>query len=181
MVKCIPTIMAQLKKEKTFYHHRITIFEVGSISKTFTGTLMAKAIIDKKVGLDDDIRKYLKEPYPNLAYQGRPVKILHLVTHTAGLPAFLPHRPDLFNHSPDSVPLLLTAVHKNYNKNMFLKDLYTVKIDTAPGFNYKYSNVDAQLVGFILENVYHKSYAALIEEFITAPLHTTHTQVVVKG
>ncbi len=169
-----------IEKGKELSPTQNTIYEIGSISKTFTGTLLAKAIVDKKVDLDDDIRKYLNEPYPNLEYQGKPVKILHLVTHTAGLPPFLPNRPDLFKHSPDSVPLLLTAVHKNYNKNNFLKDLHTVKLDTTPGFNYKYSNVDAQLVAFILESVYHKPFAALIKEFITSPLHMTRTEVIVK-
>ncbi|HEY8918928.1 MAG TPA: serine hydrolase, partial [Chitinophaga sp.] len=54
-----------------------TIYEIGSISKTFTGFLLARAIADKKINPDDDIRKYLHDPYPNLAYNGKPVKIMH--------------------------------------------------------------------------------------------------------
>jgi serine-type D-Ala-D-Ala carboxypeptidase/endopeptidase len=49
--------------------NRETIYEIGSITKTFTGVLLGKAILDKKIGLDDDIRKYLKDPFPNLSYQ----------------------------------------------------------------------------------------------------------------
>jgi D-alanyl-D-alanine-carboxypeptidase/D-alanyl-D-alanine-endopeptidase len=56
-----------------------TVYEIGSISKTFTGTLLAQAVKDKKVKIDDDIRKYLDGSYPNLEYQGKPIKLSHLV------------------------------------------------------------------------------------------------------
>ncbi|HEU4552726.1 MAG TPA: serine hydrolase [Chitinophaga sp.] len=45
-----------------------TIYEIGSITKTFTGTLLARALLDKKLRLEDDIRKYLPGTYPNLEY-----------------------------------------------------------------------------------------------------------------
>lgn len=169
------------EKGKHLFPTQKTIYEIGSISKTFTGTLLANAIIDRKVKLNDDIRKYLNGNYPNLEYKGQPIKIVHLVTHTAGLPPFLPNRPDIFQHPMDSVPLLLTAIQKNYTKNKLLIDLHKVRLDSIPGFNYKYSNVDAQLVGFILENVYHKSYAELVKKFITTPLSMVHTEVAIKS
>ncbi len=131
-----------------------TIYEIGSISKTFTGTLLAKAIADKKVKLDDDIRKYLTGNYPNLEYNGQPIKLVHLVNHTSGLPPFLPNKPEVFQHPQNSIPFLITAIQKNYTKEKFLNDLRNIKIDTVPGFNYKYSNVAAQLLSFILEKVY---------------------------
>ena len=41
-----------------------TIYEIASLTKTMTGTLVAQAVLDGKLNLDDDIRKYLKEDYP---------------------------------------------------------------------------------------------------------------------
>lgn len=158
-----------------------TIYEIGSISKTFTGTLLAKALADKKVALSDDIRKYLKGSYPNLEYNGQPIKIVHLVNHTSGLPPFLPNKPEVFQHPQDSIPLLITAIQKNYTKEKFLIDLHNIKVDTVPGFNYKYSNVAAQLVGFILENVYKKTYGELIKQLISEPLKMKHTEVDIKS
>jgi len=169
------------EKDKNWRPTSNTIYEIGSISKTFTGTLLAKAISDKKLSLNDDIRKYLNEHYPNLQYQGNPIKIVHLVTHTAGLPRFLPDRPEIFQHAPDSIPLYLSAIQKNYTKNRFLKDLHQIRPDTILGFNYKYSNVGAQLLAFILENVYHTSYEALVEKYITEPLHMPRTKVAING
>lgn len=158
-----------------------TIYEIGSISKTFTGTLLAKALADKKVELNDDVRKYLKGSYPNLEYDGQPIKIIHLVNHTSQLPPFLPNKPEVFQHPQDSIPLLLTAIQKNYTKEKFLNDLHNIKVDTVPGFNYKYSNVAAQLVGFILEKVYKKTYGELIEQHISEPLKMKHTEVEIEN
>lgn len=43
-----------------------TLFEIASITKVFTGSLMAKAVVEKKVSLDTDIRAFLPGEYPNL-------------------------------------------------------------------------------------------------------------------
>ena len=65
-----------------------TIYEIGSITKTFTGTLLAQALLDKKISLDDDIRKYLPEKYPNLEYENQPILVKHLANHTSRLEGF---------------------------------------------------------------------------------------------
>ncbi|WP_262912475.1 serine hydrolase domain-containing protein [Chryseobacterium sp. MEBOG06] len=78
-----------------------TLYELASVTKTFTGYIAAKAVLDKKLNLEDDIRTYLNEPYPNLEFKGEPIKIKHLITHTSGFPNF---------------PI------KSENKKAFLKD-----------------------------------------------------------
>lgn len=45
-----------------------TIYEIASVSKTFTGVLVAQAVLDRKLNLEDDIRKYLKHDFKNLEY-----------------------------------------------------------------------------------------------------------------
>jgi hypothetical protein len=50
-----------------------TLYEIGSITKTFTTTILAQAVLDKKVSLTDDVRKYIGESYSNLSYNGRPL------------------------------------------------------------------------------------------------------------
>ncbi|MCK8142568.1 beta-lactamase family protein, partial [Flavobacterium sp. I-SCBP12n] len=57
-----------------------TLYEIASVTKTFTGYIAAKAVLDKKINLNDDIRNYLDEPYPNLEFKGEPIKIKHLIT-----------------------------------------------------------------------------------------------------
>ena len=66
-----------------------TIYEIGSLSKVLTGTLVAKAVLEEKLNLEDDVQQYLEEDYPNLSYENQPVKIKHLLTHSSGLPNIL--------------------------------------------------------------------------------------------
>jgi CubicO group peptidase (beta-lactamase class C family) len=153
-----------------------TVYEIGSISKTFTGTLLAQAVKDKKVKIDDDIRKYLDGTYPNLEYQGKPIALSHLVSHISGLPMLLPDNPDLFkNPNYDTLPFTISKIQQNYSKQKFFDDLHTVKLDTIPGFRFHYSNAGAQLLKFILEKVYNMPYDKLLNEYITKPLKMENT------
>ena len=165
-----------IEKDKKILPTSGTIFEIGSISKTFTGTLLAQAVNDKKVKLDDDVRLYLDAKYPNLEYNGQPIKLFHLVSHISGLPPFLPDNPKLFdNPNFDILPFTITNIQKNYSKATFFEDLHKVKLDTIPGYNFHYSNSGAQLLKFILEKVYNKPFDKLLKDFITKPLKMSRT------
>lgn len=157
------------EKGKDLLPAQNTLYEIGSITKTFTGTLLAQAVVDKKVKLDDDIRKYLDGKYPNLAYKGYPIKLFHLINHTSGLPFLLPDKKELFQLPQDSMPYFITTVQNHYSHDKFITDLHTVQLDTIPGVQFSYSNAAAQLLGYILEKIYGKSYESLIKEFIVIP------------
>lgn len=153
-----------------------TVYEIGSISKTFTGTLLAQAVKDKKVKIDDDIRKYLDGNYPNLEYQGNPIRLSYLVSHISGLPFFLPDNPNLFqNANFDTLPFTISKIQQNYSEQKYFEDLHTVKLDTIPGYNFHYSNAGAQLLKFILEKVYNMPFDKLLNEYITKPLKMKNT------
>jgi CubicO group peptidase (beta-lactamase class C family) len=153
-----------------------TVYEIGSITKTFTGTLLAQAVKDKKVTIDDDIRKYLDGQYPNLEYQGKPIRLSHLVSHISGLPFFLPDNPDLFkNPNFDTLPFTISKIQQNYSKQKFFDDLHSVHLDTIPGYKFHYSNAGAQLLKFILEKVYKMPYDKLLTKYITRPLKMKNT------
>lgn len=154
-----------------------TIYEIGSVSKTFTGTLLAQAITEGKLNLDDDIRKYLPDNYPNLEYEGHPIKIKHLANHTSGLPLLLPDIPGLFRHPQDSIPVIINALYRNYTRASFWQDLHKIEIQTQPGYKANYSNPGAQLAGFILEKIYNNPYGSLVKKYITEPLEMTYTNV----
>jgi D-alanyl-D-alanine-carboxypeptidase/D-alanyl-D-alanine-endopeptidase len=153
-----------------------TIYEIGSNTKTFVSTLLAYAVIEGKIKLDDDIRTYMPEQYPNLEYQGQAIKLLHLANLTSELPNWLPDKPEVFEKAnPDSIPYLLLNLHKNYSQQDFYRDLHSVRLVAQPGSNPRHSNVAAQLVGFILESVYQQSLESLIKKYITEPLGMNHT------
>ncbi|MDC8003898.1 serine hydrolase [Aureisphaera galaxeae] len=145
-----------------------TIYEIASVSKSFTGLLVAQAVLDKKLSLEDDIRDYLNEDYPNLEYNGNPIRIKHLMSHTSRLPRFLPTSINsLFENIDETLPFRIYEINQQYSKKKFLTDLLAVQIDTIPGITYEYSNADVELMAGILENIYGTSYESLIEKYIT--------------
>ena len=155
-----------------------TIYELASITKTFTGVLLAQAVVERKVKLDDDVRKYLDGSYPNLEFEGQPIKLFHLINHTSRLPFVMPDRPELFrNPDPYELPKILTAIESSYTRKNFYEDLHKVKLDKAPGTEFRYSNSAAQLLGFILEKIYRMPYEQLVLRKIAKPLGMTETKI----
>lgn len=158
-----------------------TIYEIGSVSKTFAGTLVAQAELEGKLNLEDDIRKYIKEDFPNLEYQGNPIRIKHLITHTSRLPRFLPVAINQIVENPtDSLAFHIYEIEKNYSKEKFLSDLHTVVLDTIPGTKDSYSSADTELIAHILENVYNKPYNELIQKKISTKLGMKNTGTVLQ-
>ena len=157
-----------------------TIYEIGSVTKTFTCLLLAQAVLDNRVKLKNDVRAFLRENYPNLQYNGVPIELVQLANLTSGLPNNLPEKMPLFK-SADVVDQLfeIRNIHQAYTKLQFLKDLHAVHVMNKPGLTIAHSNTAAQLLGFTLENLYDLSYQELLAKFITNPLMMNNTYVVV--
>lgn len=159
-----------------------TLYEIASLTKTFTGTLLAQAIADKKVKIDDDIRKYLPDSLPNLVYDKKPITFRHLVTHTSGLPQMFPNKPEIFDNPDwDKLPFEIYKLQEGFTNSQFFDELQKVRLDTIPGFKFNYSNVGANLVAYCLENIYGKSYRDLLSEYILKPLQMTETKIEMSG
>lgn len=156
-----------------------TLYPIASITKTFTGALLAQAVLEKRVRLDDDVRKYLKGSYPNLEFEGHPIRLFDLLDHRSGLPFFLPDGPETQRDSADGVPWTERIVKqtRHYRKEDFFADLHKVKLTAVPGSTFSYSNAGAQLVGYILERVYGMSYEALLKKKILDPLKMNSTAI----
>jgi len=167
----------EIDKGKGNKANNSTIFEVASITKLFTGTLMAKAVLDGKIKLDDDIRKYITGSYPNLQFNGTPVTIKDLVSLKSGFSRDLPDRSELFKNRNDSLAFKVEKLEKAYTKEQFFKDLKSIKVETLPGTVYNYNNGTVQLAAHILENVYGKSYETLLKENMLIPLKLNNTKL----
>jgi len=153
-----------------------TVYEIGSITKTFVSYVLAKAVLEGKVRLEDDVRKYLKGSYPNLEYNGHAIQLVHLANTTSLLPDWLPELPAAMKGlSPDSALQVKIAAYKKLNRQDFFKALHDVKLDTIPGTKRYHSNSGAQLLAYILEDVYHQSMQQLVEKYITRPQQMTMT------
>lgn len=165
-----------IEKWKHHLPDQNTIYEIGSITKTFTGILLANAILENRINLNDDIRKYLEDNYENLQYKDAPIRVQNLVNHTSGLPEdIIPEK--IYNLNKPTM-FDIVKVFEGDSGALFKNDLHKAKLDTFPGTRFQYSNAGMITLGIILENVYKKSYANLIEEYITGPFGMENTEIV---
>jgi len=157
-----------------------SIYEIASITKTFTGALASRAILDGKMTLDGDFRAYLSEPYPNLEKNGKFVTLRLLATHRAGLPKNVPDTDALFqNPNFDTLPFQLIDLEKPYDDAAYLRALHQVELRSTPGSEFVYSNFGIKLIGFGLQHVYHESLEELLKTKILGPLGMDRTGLAV--
>lgn len=160
----------ETKKDNKQLPNNKTIYEIGSITKTFCGRLLAIAVLENKISLEDDIRKYIKGTYPNLEYKGTPILIKHLANHTSGLvrvPDNLQTQSNFDMKNP----------YKYYSNKDLLESISSSTLSVIPGTNCEYSNLGMGLLGYILETVYNKSFSELVKEKITSKIGMTNTDI----
>lgn len=141
-----------------------TLYEIASISKVFVGSLAAKAVLEHKLKLEDDIRLYLNGTYPHLTFEGTPITIQNALTHTLGLK----------DKNPKQLDHIFQQVREGYYENRpfaytmadLLTELQTATVTTKPGTVYEYSSVGPELIAYALEQVYGKPYRELLDEFL---------------
>jgi serine-type D-Ala-D-Ala carboxypeptidase/endopeptidase len=146
-----------------------TIFEIGSVTKVFTATLLAGMAEEGLVALDDPVQRYLP-PGVELPVRGRPITLADLATHTAGLPR-LPHG------------FFLRSVR--YRRNPYawftVDDLYAglpaTRLRPAPTGRPRYSNLGYGLLGHALALRAGCTYEELVRERICRPLELVDTGV----
>jgi CubicO group peptidase (beta-lactamase class C family) len=135
------------------------LYEIGSITKTFTGLLLAKAVIEKKISLNDPVNKYLPKDIPVIKFGNDTLKIIHLSNHTSGLPP-LPGNLDLQNN--------LSNPYKNYDAAKLYAFLKTATLAQKPGAKFEYCNLGVGLLGTILEKVNKMPFEKMVTNFICA-------------
>jgi CubicO group peptidase (beta-lactamase class C family) len=145
-----------------------TIYEIGSVTKTFTGIMLANAVLEGKVKLDDDIRKYLDGNYPNLQFAGRPIALVNLSNHTSGLPS----QPKIAGSDED-----IFSPSTKFNDKMMSDILHQITLDTLPGNRRQYSNFAVGLLGIILEKAYGMNYEQLLKKYILGPYGMKQTKI----
>ncbi len=153
-----------------------TIYEIGSITKTFTGILLAQAVIEKKIDLNKNIRKFLKDSFQNLQYHGEPITLKHLATHTSGLPEDIYPEKLLKMNEPTLFDVI--KAFNGFSSDWFMEELHKIQPDTIPGTKITYSNIGFNLLGIILENIFGESYPELIKKYITNPIGMEQTETV---
>jgi CubicO group peptidase (beta-lactamase class C family) len=145
-----------------------TIFEIGSITKVFTGALLASMVYDGLVQLDEPVRDLLPD-VPNFPKE---ITLLHLATHTSGLPRL-----------PRNIIWSMLRHPRNPYAAYNAKRLHAFLVKYRPRTHftnyapYTYSNLGVGLLGYVLARKLGVSYEEAIVSRICNPLGLSDTRI----
>jgi D-alanyl-D-alanine-carboxypeptidase/D-alanyl-D-alanine-endopeptidase len=153
-----------------------TVFMIGSVTKTFTATLLADMLERGEVHLGDRISEYLPPGVKAPARNGREITLLDLATHTSGLP-----------EDPDGLNVLKTQFLGRISFTSYVRSLYATdrmyaflsnyKLPRDPGEKYEYSNYGFALLGHLLARRAGADYESLVRTRILDVLKMDDTYV----
>ena len=138
-----------------------TVYQLASVTKTFTATAIMMLVQEGKLGLDDKINALL----PDLPTAWSEVTIRHLLNHTSGIKSYTSVR-DFFK-----------TARKDYTQREILDLVAKVPVEFAPGEKWNYNNTGYFLLGMVIEKETGKKYGDYLDERIFKPLGMTQTRV----
>ncbi|RBM08085.1 serine hydrolase [Streptomyces sp. PT12] len=146
------------------------VFEIGSLSKTFTSLALARLAVRGEVALDLPVRELLPAGTRVPERGGRAIELGHLACHTSGLPK-LPKGmlPRALLPGPDP--------YAGYTREKVLDGLARTRLRSAPGERFHYSNVGVGLLGLALAEHTGLDYEALVRAEVCDPLGLADTRV----
>jgi serine-type D-Ala-D-Ala carboxypeptidase/endopeptidase len=144
-------------------------FEIGSISKTMTAALLADLILQGKASLDDPISKYLPKDAVVPSFEGKPILLKHIVTHTSGLPVV-----------PDFGAGDINNPYANIDEDSLLRTLSQAKLKRAPGSEFEYSNYAMMLLTSMIAKRAGSDFETLLQTRLFAPTGMKNSYVNLK-
>ncbi len=143
------------------------VFEIGSLSKVFTATLLARLASRKELQLDQPIQEHL-DFHLNVNDSLR-ITFRQLANHTSGLPRL----PSGFIWES---MWHMDNPYKDYDEEK-LRDYMSneMELDNEPGTNFQYSNIGAGILGYVLTQVEDQSYEEMLQQMIFQPLDMLHS------
>ncbi|HDR7471251.1 beta-lactamase family protein [Bacillus toyonensis] len=139
-------------------------FRIGSVTKTFTATVILQLAGENRLNLDDSIEKWLPGVIQGNGYDDKQITIRQLLNHTSGIANYTTSKD--FN---------IMDTKKSYTAEELVKMGISMPPDFAPGKSWSYSNTGYVLLGIIIEKVTGNSYAEEIENRIIEPLELSNT------
>lgn len=136
-----------------------TLFRIGSISKTFTATLLMKAVEEKKISLDQKLGDF----YPQIPLAEK-ITLAQLLSHRSGI------------HNFTSSPTYMQWYTRPQTREELLKIMVNGGSVFEPGSKEEYSNSNYVLLSFILEKIHNAPFDKILDQQIIQPLQLKHTR-----
>jgi serine-type D-Ala-D-Ala carboxypeptidase/endopeptidase len=151
-----------------------SVFEIGSVTKTFTATLLADMVLKGEVALEDPVARYLPDQVTVPNYEGREITLLDLATHTSALPS----GPVDAGWMRSRIPFRRDHTFTDEDAYSFLSGL---RLTREPGTRYSYSNFGYALLGHALGRAAGTGFRELTHARILDPLGMASTRFAVDG
>ncbi len=134
-----------------------SVFDIGSITKQFTGAAILKLEMQGKLNTSDLLSKY----FPEIPADKKNITLHHLLTHSAGLRGAI---GDDF---------------EQISSEDYMKRAFSEKLLFSPGEMYEYSNVDYSILGILIEKLSGKTYEQFLHDEIFVPADMLHTGYII--
>lgn len=138
-----------------------TVYQLASVTKTFTATAIMMLVEEGKLNLDDKITKLL----PNLPTAWENVTVRHLLNHTSGIKSYT------------SIPDFFKSARKDFTQQEIIDLVANAALEFAPGEKWRYNNTGYFLLGMLIEKTTGKKYGEFLSERIFTPLEMTQTRI----
>lgn len=137
-----------------------TVFQIQSVTKTFTATAVMLLVEEGKLGLDNLLSKHLD----GLPESWKGVTVRHLLSHTSGIKDFI-NEPTV-------------DLQKDLEPEDVIESLRKLSLNSQPGEKYAYSNTGYHLLGMVIRKLTGKTWSEFVREKILDPLDMRDTRVI---
>jgi D-alanyl-D-alanine-carboxypeptidase/D-alanyl-D-alanine-endopeptidase len=144
-----------------------SVFEIGSISKVFTATVLAELVKEGRLKLDDPVQKYLPASVHVPARNGKQITLGNLSEQNSGLPRM----PSNFHPKDPSNP------YADYTVQQMYEFVSGYELTRDPGERFEYSNLGVGLLGHALSLAVAQPYEQMERLRVWEPLAMTHTAI----
>lgn len=139
-----------------------TLFQIASLTKPFTGTILADLMRNGRVAVTDPLERHLPRGVHAPSYEGRPIRLRDLATHTAGLPNVPETRRFSWSRLEDP-----RNPYKPLTRDEVRNWLSGFALPVPPGTRFRYSNVGMAVLGEALSTAAGTSYESLLRRVVT--------------
>jgi D-alanyl-D-alanine-carboxypeptidase/D-alanyl-D-alanine-endopeptidase len=146
-----------------------TVFEIGSVTKTFTALLLLDLVEREEMKLEDPVVKYLPSSVKMPSRGGKEITLLNLAAQDSGLP----FNPD--NLKPASAPS--GSPWANYTVEQLYAFLSGCTLTNDPGTKFEYSNAGMGLLGHVIALKAGTNFESLVVDRICRPLQMDSTRI----
>ena len=144
-----------------------SVFEIGSITKVFTATMLAQMVQEGSLHLDDPAQRFLPADAHLPTREGKQITLAELSEQNSGLPRL----PTNMHPANDANP------YADYTVQQMYSFLSSYQLTRDPGARFEYSNLGVGLLGNILARHENTTYDALVRTRVLDPLGMTHTAI----